>query len=462
MVFSSLTFLCLFLPVFLLVYNISGKLTYKNIVLVLFSLFFYAWGEPIWILALLASGTTDYICGRVIDKHSNGKGRKIALVASLIINLGLLGTFKYSGFIIENINALLGTSIKEPAFNLPLGISFYTFQTLSYTIDMYRGEIRVQKSFLSFMCYVSMFPQLVAGPIVRYSEVEKEVYNRKVTLKGFSEGVTRFSIGLAKKTLLANPAGAAAAMLLSDASKLTATTAWLGAFLYGYQVYFDFSGYSDMAIGIGKMIGFTFPENFNYPFECRSVTDFWRRWHISLSSFFRDYLYIPLGGNKRFTARNIAIVWILTGIWHGAAWNYLYWGVYYGIFLLFERYVFGKALAKLPALFGRLYGFLAILGSWGIFFYPTAAERRMYYKAFFMIDTPLSSFLPESILMSHIWLIVVLVIAASSAPKRLYKYMCEFFPRLSLTEPFYAAGCILTSFLMLLGQTYNPFLYFRF
>ena len=462
MVFSSVTFLCLFLPVFLAMYFVSRNTAYKNIVLVAFSLLFYAWGEPVWVLALLLSGLTDYVCGRVIDRHREDKGRKIALAASLVINLGLLSTFKYSGFVIENINLLLNTNIPAPGFNLPLGISFYTFQTLSYTIDMYRGKIEVQKSFLKFLCYVTMFPQLVAGPIVRYSEITGDLRDRKISKERFSAGVTRFAAGLAKKTLLANPAGAAATVLLSDTAKLTTASAWLGVLFFAFQIYFDFFGYSDMAVGIGKMIGFSFPENFNYPYEAKSITDFWRRWHMSLSSFFRDYVYIPLGGNRRMQVRNIAVVWILTGLWHGASWNFILWGAYYGAFLLIEKFALRKILDRIPAIISRLYALVIVLIGWGLFYYTDFSGLKEFICALFAINAPLYSFLPGSVFMSHLWLLIILAAASTSLPKKAFALMLSRFPKLKFSEPALASICAAASFLMVLGQTYNPFLYFRF
>ncbi|MDR0491701.1 MAG: MBOAT family protein [Oscillospiraceae bacterium] len=462
MVFSSVTFLCLFLPLFLVVYFVNKNTTYKNIILVAFSLLFYSWGEPVWVLALLLSGLTDYLCGIVLGRNPAGGKKKIALAASLVINLGMLSAFKYSGFVVDNINALFHIGIPVPRFNLPLGISFYTFQTLSYTIDVYRGKTKVQKSFLSFLCYVSMFPQLVAGPIVRYSDIESDLTDRKISVERLSAGITRFAAGLAKKVLLANPAGAAAAMLLADTSKITTASAWLGIILFAFQIYFDFSGYSDMAIGIGKMIGFDFPENFNYPYEAKTVTDFWRKWHISLSAFFRDYVYIPLGGNRKMQVRNIAIVWLLTGIWHGASWNFILWGAYYGILLLLERYALRRVFERIPAILTRIYTLLAVLIGWGLFYFTDFSELWLFIKALFFVGAPLSSFLPESVFLSRIWLIIVLAAASTSVPKKIFKRVFERYPRIGFAEPVCISICMLASFLMLLGQTYNPFLYFRF
>ena len=314
MVFSSLIFLCIFLPAVLVLYNISRNVTYKNIILVTASLFFYAWGEPVWVVLLLVSTLVDYINGRIIDKYYAGAGETIALAVSLTINLGLLFVFKYSGFLIDNINFICGINLPNPNPALPIGISFYTFQTLSYTIDMYRGRTKVQKSYLKYLTYVSMFPQLVAGPIVRYSSIADQLTERRQTAEDFAYGIKRFTAGLCKKVILANNAGTIATMLLGT-TRYTVASAWLGIAIFTFQIYFDFSGYSDMAIGLGRMLGFKFGENFRYPYIASSVTDFWRRWHISLSTFFRDYIYIPLGGNRYRHLRNILAVWFLTGLW---------------------------------------------------------------------------------------------------------------------------------------------------
>ena len=327
MVFSSAVFLSVFFPLFLLLYFLNKNTKYKNIVLVCASLVFYAWGEPVWVLLLLLSGFLDYINGRMIGKYFGKWQAKMFLVLSVVQNMLILGTFKYSGFFIETINQILGTEFYAMRFNhLPIGISFYTFQTLTYTIDAYRGRFAPQKSLLNYMTYLCMFPQLVAGPIVRYLEVNQWLDKREITKEAVSEGITRFSVGMGKKVILANNAGAAAQILLDgNLSVLSGVGAWLGITLFAFQIYFDFSGYSDMAIGLGKMLGFTFPENFNYPYISKSVSEFWRRWHMTLGGFFRDYVYIPLGGNRRYQLRNLAIVWFLTGLWHGASWNFIFW-----------------------------------------------------------------------------------------------------------------------------------------
>ena len=298
---------------------------------------------------LIFSGFVDYFNGRIIEANRGTKYAKMALIASIVINLGLLGVFKYSAFFIQSINGLFSAHLPFAEFALPIGISFYTFQTMSYTIDVYRGNTKAQKKFSSFLLYVSLFPQLIAGPIVRYTDVAEQIDNRTTTLSGFKNGAIRFLTGLAKKVLIANYAGSVCQQLLSsNLSELTTAGAWFGIFLFAIQIYFDFSGYSDMAIGLGKIFGFTYPENFNYPYICTSITDFWRRWHISLSSFFRDYVYIPLGGNRRHLVLNLLIVWSLTGLWHGASWNFVLWGLYFWVLLLVEKFVLLRWLKRAP------------------------------------------------------------------------------------------------------------------
>ncbi len=460
MVFSSLIFLCIFLPIVLLVYNLSPNITYKNIILLIVSLIFYAWGEPVWVILLLVSAITDYIHGLFIHKFQGRIGAKIALVSSLVINLGFLFAFKYSAFFVQNINALFNTSFNVPKFSLPLGISFYTFQTLSYTIDMYRGEAKVQKSLLSFMNYVAMFPQLVAGPIVRYVDVAKQLRKRAVTSQKFAEGAKRFVAGLCKKVLLANQTGEVATMLLSTAIPTTCST-WLGILMYTFQIYFDFSGYSDMAIGLGKILGFDFNENFNYPYIAKSVTQFWRRWHISLSSFFRDYVYIPLGGNRKRAVLNLFIVWFLTGFWHGASWNFIIWGLYFGVLLFIEKYVL-KFLSNLPWVLGNIYTMFIVMISWGIFYFTDIAELLEFFAHAFGYGCGLYDLTTVSVLYEKLWLIVVCVLACTPLPKKLFDFVCCFKPIGFLLEPLAVIAGFAVCFAMLVGQTYNPFLYFRF
>ena len=346
MVFASLIFLFLFLPLNLLMYYSTKNAAWRNILLIIFSLVFYGWGEPIWITLMIFSALLDYINGRVIEKFRGTILAKIGLLSSIVINLGFLATFKYSSFIVENVNAIFGTSFNLPHFALPIGISFYTFQTISYTVDVYRNEVKAQKSFLKFMMFVSLYHQLVAGPIVRYSHIADEIDNRKEKLADISRGLSRFCIGLFKKVIIANVAAElvkkymgdnSAPLSMTDLSALTTGAAWFGLILFAIQIYFDFSGYSDMAIGLGWMFGFHYHENFKYPYTATSISDFWRRWHISLSSFFKDYVYIPLGGNRKHVYLNLFIVWFLTGLWHGASWNFIFWGLYFFIFISLEK-----------------------------------------------------------------------------------------------------------------------------
>ncbi len=464
MVFSGLVFLTVFLPIVLILYYICHNRTYRNIVLVIASLVFYAWGEPVWVLALLFSGALDYTCGRLIEKYHGRWQSKAALLSSLIINIGILGVFKYSGFFVSNINALFGFSIPVPDISMPLGISFYTFQTLSYTIDMYRGDCRMQKSWLSYMAYLSMFPQLVAGPIVRYVDITEQLEHRVTSLKSFSDGAVRFIIGLGKKVMLANMVGNVATMLLDgDLTVMPAASAWLGIIAYTFQIYFDFSGYSDMAIGLGKMLGFDFYENFNYPYIAKSVTDFWRRWHISLSSFFRDYVYIPLGGNRYRQWRNILIVWLLTGFWHGASWNFVLWGLYYGLLLIVEKKLFGGVLTKLPRPICYIYNLVIVIFGWSLFYYTDMSRWLEFIERAFMIgDVPLYNVSTLSVLLSNIWLLLVCAIASTPVPKLVFNNSLKRSKAAEIAQPIMLMALYAGCFVLLVGQTYNPFLYFRF
>ena len=338
MVFSNLIFLCLFLPANILLYYLTRNPAWRNGVLIFFSLFFYAWGEPVWVTLLIFSATIDYFHGKICEKYTGRWQAKAALISSLVLNLGLLGVFKYSGMAVESLNALTGLSLPVPAFSLPIGISFYTFQTISYVVDVYRGQVRAQKSYWRFFMYVSMYPQLVAGPIVRYTDVAEQIDSRHTTREDFVKGISRFCAGLGKKVLIANLAGDFASQYLDgDLTSLTTAGAWFGILMFTLQIYFDFSGYSDMAIGLARLFGFHYMENFNYPYISQSVSEFWRRWHISLGSFFRDYVYIPLGGNRSHTFRNLLIVWFLTGLWHGASWNFIVWGLLNGIVIIISQ-----------------------------------------------------------------------------------------------------------------------------
>ncbi len=464
MVFSSLLFLCIFLPVVLVLYYASKNNTYKNIILVVSSLFFYAWGEPVYVLALIFSSLVDYTVGLVIHKNFGTWKAKVALACSLILNLGLLGTFKYSGFFVDNINMVFGTNIPFKGFALPLGISFYTFQTLSYSIDMYRGKISVQRSLLKFMCYVSMFPQLVAGPIVRYVDIEAQMDNRHVTAKDFEEGILRFVQGLFKKVILANSAGHIVSLFLEgELHSLSAASAWLALLMYTFQIYYDFSGYSDMAIGLGRFFGFRFLENFNYPYIARNVTEFWRRWHISLGTFFRDYVYIPLGGNRKRHILNILIVWFLTGFWHGASWNFILWGLYYAVFLLIEKKCFGGKLLKLPPVIGFLYNGIVVMIGWALFYFTDLTKLGQFFHAAFggnglLYDVPF-----KGELFGNIILLIFLSLCATPFFKQLSIRMKDKTPRLhAVLQSVFILTTMTVVLALLVGESYNPFLYFRF
>ena len=366
MVFSNLIFLYLFLPVCLIAYFFCPGIRAKNAVLILFSLIFYAWGEPVYLLLMIASAAVNWYFGLLIERRR----KKIFLILALVLDLGCLAVFKYAGFFVENLNAVFGASIPVPQIALPIGISFYTFQALSYTVDVWRGDVPAQRSFAKLLLYISLFPQLIAGPIVRYSDVAAQIDDRQFDASEAFYGATRFCIDLAKKVLLADAAGKVASQIL-DGSLASNTTvaAWLGILLYTFEIYFDFSGYSDMAIGMGRIFGFKYMENFRLPYTAVSITDFWRRWHISLSSFFRDYVYIPLGGKKKHRLLNMAIVWALTGMWHGASWNFVLWGLYFFVILAIEKQVGEKSMRRVPYLLRRLGTMLLIIFGWNIFYY---------------------------------------------------------------------------------------------
>ncbi|WP_337100155.1 MBOAT family O-acyltransferase [Paenibacillus sp. YIM B09110] len=460
MVFSSLLFLFIFLPAVLLLY-FSSPWRIKNLVLFATSLIFYAWGEPIYIAIMLLSTVTDYCFGLLLSRPNMSAGkRKGIVVFSIIINLALLGFFKYADFLIHNVNALLGTSIPPTDLPLPIGISFYTFQSMSYIIDIYRGTAKAQRNWLDFGTFVALFPQLVAGPIVHYKTVAEQLQHRTVTMDMFAEGVQRFIIGLAKKVLLANNIGLLwDGISSSSPGSLPALTAWIGIIAFAFQIYFDFSGYSDMAIGLGLMFGFRFNENFNKPYTATSITDFWRRWHISLSTWFRDYVYIPLGGNRHGIwkqLRNIMIVWLLTGIWHGASWNFLLWGLYFGVVLIFEKWIGLRLLQRVPAWVRHTYALLLILIGWVFFAFEDLGEMGAYFAAMAGANgQPLLTNNSLYLLYTNAILLILLVAASLPARKR---------------ESSSGGGVRLVwhgilfflSVAYLVDATFNPFLYFRF
>lgn len=471
MVFSSIPFLFRFLPIFMILYFVTPR-RMRNIILFLGSLVFYAWGEPVYVLLMFFSTLSDYLHGRLIGACKNRRVAKGLLISSIVINLGLLGFFKYSDFLIGTVNRLLGSSIPLLELPLPIGISFYTFQTMSYTIDCYRGEAKIQKNILDFGVYVTMFPQLIAGPIVKYRDVQEQLRQRKADISAISYGCRRFVAGLAKKVLLANNLG----LLWTEISggNLADTTvlgAWLGVVAYAFQIYFDFSGYSDMAIGLGAILGFHFPENFNYPYVAKSITDFWRRWHISLSGWFREYVYIPLGGNRKGLPRqllNILIVWMLTGIWHGAGWNFLLWGLWFALWLTLEKLVLGRVLNALPSLAGRLYTWLVVLVSWVLFAIESGAGALNYLYVMFgqgaagLYDSP-----TLFILLEYRVLLIFAAIAATPLAHRLSETLFRangsgIVAIRRVLEKLVPALLLLASIAYIVEASYNPFLYFRF
>lgn len=385
MVFSSSVFILAFLPITLILYFIIPNRAYRNVLLLLVSLVFYAWGEPVYVGLMLISMVCNWLFACGIERFP--VKAKLLLVFDLIVNLSILGFFKYEGFLAENINALFGTSIPDLNLPLPIGISFYTLQAVSYVIDVYRKEVPAQRNLLYLGMYIAMFPQLVAGPIVRYSTIQDQVLNRKENLRDFCAGARLFIVGLAKKVLLANVVAILATQMLdSGGANIGVVGAWAGLLAYTFQIFFDFAGYSDMAIGLGKMFGFQYLRNFNYPYISKSITEFWRRWHISLSTFFRDYIYISLGGNRCAKPRwifNLSVVWFLTGFWHGAAWNYILWGLFYLAILLLEKFVWGKALAKLPSVLQHLYAIIVFMFGWLIFWIEDMGAMGEYFLAMF-------------------------------------------------------------------------------
>lgn len=470
MLFSSITFLFIFLPLTLLLYYLV-PFRMKNYVMLAASLIFYAWGEPIYIILMILSIILNYFCGQdIYEKRDNARAMKMSLMFGVVMNLLILGFFKYYGLLMDTINAILPIDIPYRVLALPIGISFYTFQAMSYLIDVYRKEVKPQENVLYFALYISMFPQLIAGPIVRYIDIEEQLKERSINSTKFGEGAMYFIRGLAKKVVLANTFGSVyeqvAAMQMGSFSTLTA---WVGAIAYAFQIYFDFGGYSDMAIGLGKMFGFEFLPNFNYPYIAKSITDFWRRWHISLSTWFREYVYIPLGGNRCTPSRhilNLLIVWMLTGLWHGAQWNFMFWGLYYGVILILEKYLWGSKIEKLPAAVQHIYAFVLVLFGWVFFFSPTLGYAGQYLKVMFGIGAK-GIFDKQGFFMIFTnWLLIVIAILAS-APRgyKLLKKITGCWQseevRTIVTCAVYIAMFLLC-IAFLVTETYNPFLYFRF
>jgi alginate O-acetyltransferase complex protein AlgI len=461
MVFSSLPFLFFYLPVAVAVYLLS-PLKLRNLCLLVVSLFFYGWGEPVYISIMLLSIAVDYTHGLLVERwRDNDRRARMAVASSVLCNLAILVFFKYWDFIAVNVNALTGLSVPVLGLPLPIGVSFYTFQTMSYTIDVYRRDAPVQRSVTAFGAYVTLFPQLIAGPIVRYRTVADQLVSREENLEKFTSGIRRFTVGMAKKVLLANAIGQLWDVSLAS-RELTMAGAWLGLLAYAFQIYFDFSGYSDMAIGLGRMFGFEFLENFNYPYISRSVVEFWRRWHISLTTWFREYVYFPLGGNRVSRGkwvRNILIVWLLTGIWHGAGWNFLLWGLYYAVWMLAERLFLGKRLEKLPAVLRHVYAMAVVLVGWALFAVEDPGRLGGYFRALFG-GSGLLSAVDGYRLRSYLPMLVILALGATPLAQTLWDRLGE--RTRSRLAPVLVLAALVLCTASLVDASYNPFLYFRF
>lgn len=459
MVFSSLLFLYVFLPITLFLYYISPE-KIKNFTLFILSLIFYAWGEPIYVGIMLFSSVFDYCNGRLLNKFKEDWKRKAVLILSVIVNIGLLFFFKYYNFVIDNLNYLFKLNISASTLTLPLGISFYTFQTLSYTIDVYRGEVEASNSFFDYSAYVAMFPQLVAGPIVRYIDIYNQLKNRDFSDSSIAYGIKRFVYGLAKKVLIANKLGELYKIILAkEVAGLASSMAWLGIIAFTLQIYFDFSGYSDMAIGLGRMLGFDFLENFNFPYISRSITEFWRRWHMSLSLWFRNYVYIPLGGNRVKVPRqilNLFITWFLTGFWHGADFNFIIWGLYYFTLLVLEKFVYAKALDKAPNFIKHIYTMLLVIIGWVIFEFKVA-DIGPFIKAMFNFKNFAS---PEALfyLKEYGFYLALGTVLSLGA----YKKLIDKNRKTTYLEIAFLFILLILVTMSLISESYNPFLYFRF
>ena len=466
MLFTSISFLYYFLPALIIIYFITPK-KYKNIILLIASLLFYFYGEPKYVFLMIAEIIIAYIGAILIDKYKNQS--KNILIITLFIHVLLLIIFKYTDFIIQTINDISNANIKLLNIALPIGISFYTFQIISYIIDVYNGKVNVQKNIIKLATYVSLFPQLVAGPIVRYQTVEKELDNRTHSFNNFAYGIRRFSIGLAKKVLIANALGE----LCTKAFALNETTIifyWIFGISYMLQLYFDFSAYSDMAIGLGQMLGFKFLENFDYPYISKSITEFWRRWHISLGTWFREYVYIPLGGNRKGLVRqifNLLIVWFCTGFWHGASWNFLIWGGYYGVLLIIEKLFLLKVLKKIPAFFSHVYTLFFVVIGWVIFGFDDMTKGWEYLKGMFGFGgLQLVDNMSLYLLLSNLVLILILIVASTPLPAKLGRKIMSLVQTKTwaamIIENVFIIAIFVVSVAFLVNSTYNPFLYFRF
>ena len=469
MILASLIFLYLFLPLNLILYFFSKSTAVKNTVLLVFSLVFYAWGRPAWMLLLVFTAFCDWKNAKTIEKYRGTGKAKLALIASLVLDIGIFVAFKYSGFLAENVNALFSSALPVPELELPIGISFYTFQTLTYVIDVYRGTCKAQQRFPKYLLYLSMYFQLVAGPIVRYTDVANEIEARKHGVISAYDGVQRFLCGLAKKVVIADTASILVKKYMdADISSLPILAAWLGSFMYAIQLYFDFSGYSDMAIGLGKIFGFKFPENFNYPYISKSVSEFWRRWHMTLGGFFRDYVYIPMGGNRKHVFFNLFVVWFLTGFWHGASWNFIVWGLYNGLFIMLER-LFKNQFEKIPAVIKHIYLILVVDIGFVFFYFKDIGKAFAYIRVMFGGGSSVSSTDFGVTFMNYIYFIILAIILCAPVSQLLKRFSekVETSSAFGTTTVGVVRNVSLFVILvvctaMLAGNSYSPFLYFQF
>lgn len=464
MVFSSLVFMFAYLPITLLAYYLVPRQG-RNIFLFIVNLIFYGWGEPKLVLLMVFNIFFNYIGGWLVDKYrADAKKKKLFLILTCVLDIGILAVFKYTGMITETLNMLPFLNIPELQISLPIGISFYTFQTMSYVIDVYRDDAPVSKNFINFGTYVALFPQLIAGPIVRYRDVAEQLVNRRETLEMFTRGVKLFMVGLAKKVIIANTMGTLTTNIFATTDENGVVGTWVGMIAYTFQIYFDFSGYSDMACGLGNMMGFEFLKNFNYPYIAKSITDFWRRWHISLSTWFKEYVYIPLGGNRKGVKRqilNLLIVWGLTGLWHGAAYNFVLWGLYYGLLLILEKFVLKKFLDKLPSFVQHIYTLFIVIIGWGLFYFTDVGQLGEFMVDLFNFGNGICGDQAFNLIMSNLPMLIIAAVASTPLATMLYTRF-EHTRFMWIPETLYCMGVLAVSTASLVNQSYNPFLYFRF
>lgn len=464
MVFSSLVFMFAYLPITLLAYYLVPRQG-RNIFLFIVNLIFYGWGEPKLVLLMVFNIFFNYLGGWLVDKYrADAKKKKLFLILTCVLDIGILAVFKYTGMITETLNMLPFLNIPELQISLPIGISFYTFQTMSYVIDVYRDDAPVSKNFINFGTYVALFPQLIAGPIVRYRDVAEQLVNRRETLEMFTKGVKLFMVGLAKKVIIANTMGTLTTNIFATTDENGVVGTWVGMIAYTFQIYFDFSGYSDMACGLGNMMGFEFLKNFNYPYIAKSITDFWRRWHISLSTWFKEYVYIPLGGNRKGVKRqilNLLIVWGLTGLWHGAAYNFVLWGFYYGLLLILEKFVLKKFLDRLPSFVQHIYTLFIIIIGWGLFYFTDVGQLGEFMVDLFNFGNGICGDQAFNLIMSNLPMLIIAAVASTPLATTLYTRF-EHTRFMWIPETLYCIGVLAVSTASLVNQSYNPFLYFRF